>query len=82
MIDVVFLLLIFFMLSTTFIVSPGIKITLPKSSSEKLKKEKEEIRVSITENGDIYAGKEKVDISALKVIFLNATKTSMESIQS
>ncbi len=80
MIDVVFLLLIFFMLSTTFIVSPGITITLPKSSSETIKKEKEEIKLVISEKGDIYIGKEKVDINSLKVIFLNASKTSRESI--
>lgn len=80
MIDVVFLLLIFFMLSTTFIVSPGITISLPKSSSETIKKEKEEIKLAISEDGDIYMEKEKVDTDRLKSIFINASKSSLESI--
>ena len=38
MVDVVFLLLIFFMISTTFVESPGLSIKLPESSAETLKK--------------------------------------------
>jgi biopolymer transport protein ExbD len=47
----VFLLLIFFMLSTTFIVTPGIKVNLPKSSAEPVK---QEIQVVITEDGRVF----------------------------
>ena len=35
MVDVVFLLLIFFMISTTFVETPGISVKLPESSSQK-----------------------------------------------
>jgi biopolymer transport protein ExbD len=34
MIDVVFLLLIFFMVSTTFVVRPGLDLSLPQSDHE------------------------------------------------
>ena len=80
MIDVVFLLLIFFMLSTTFIVTPGLKITLPKSSAEQIKKEKEEVRILLSEAGDIYINEEKVDIDSLKGIFVEAAGKSRESV--
>ena len=43
MIDVVFLLLIFFMISTTFIERPGLKIDLPQSSAEQLQQQEQEV---------------------------------------
>ncbi len=60
MIDVVFLLLIFFMISTTFIERPGLSINLPASSSEQIKQSKKEVQVYLSENGDIYLHREKV----------------------
>ncbi len=80
MIDVVFLLLIFFMLSTTFIVKPGINISLPKSSAEEIRKQKEEIEVSISREGGFYLDGDKVDLETLKERFVNAAKTSIESV--
>lgn len=54
LVDMVFLLLIFFMLSTTFIVTPGIKVNLPQSSAEKIKQEKNEVQVVITEDNKVF----------------------------
>lgn len=54
MIDVVFLLLIFFMISTTFIEKPGLKINLPKSAIQDLKQEEKEVLLYLTAAGDIY----------------------------
>ncbi|MBE9502934.1 MAG: biopolymer transporter ExbD [Proteobacteria bacterium] len=80
MIDVVFLLLIFFMLSTTFIVKPGIDVSLPKASAEQITKAKEELTVTISNNGDIYVKEKKVGLDELDKIFINAAVTSKESI--
>ncbi len=80
MIDVVFLLLIFFMLSTTFIVNPGIEITLPKSSAEQIKKEKEEITIAITREGGLYHEGNKTNITALKRIFTKAGKAAQSTV--
>ena len=80
MIDVVFLLLIFFMISTTFINTPGIKITLPEATSEEIKIEKTTIRLAISDKGDIYIDEEKVDVTALGNIFTSAAKKAKESI--
>ncbi|MFK5925687.1 MAG: biopolymer transporter ExbD [Desulfuromusa sp.] len=65
MIDVVFLLLIFFMISTTFIERPGLSINLPASSSELIKLNQREVRVYLAENGDIYLQREKVSLDDL-----------------
>lgn len=54
MTDVVFLLLIFFMLSTTFVtLDAGIKVDLPQGGIKNLDVS-DEIKLKITSNGDIF----------------------------
>jgi len=65
LIDVVFLLLIFFMLSAHFVTQPGIKLTLPTANTAKLHPE-EDIIISITNDSDLYLNEEKVDLDNLK----------------
>jgi biopolymer transport protein ExbD/biopolymer transport protein TolR len=60
MVDVVFLLLIFFMISTTFVEAPGIDVKLPESSSQASKPEVREIKVYLSQTGEISIGQEKV----------------------
>ena len=62
MVDVVFLLLIFFMISTTFVESPGISIKLPEASSQTIEREPKEIKVYLSQEGDIYHGEKKISI--------------------
>lgn len=61
MVDLVFLLIIFFLLSTTFRVSPGIRIDLPTASSQKIVQEKNEITLSVDQAGVIYLDKDRVE---------------------
>ncbi|RLE12718.1 biopolymer transporter ExbD [Candidatus Aerophobetes bacterium] len=57
LIDVVFLLLIFFMVSTTFAtIRYGIKVELPKTTTPQEKVE-ENIVISVTKDNHIYLGK-------------------------
>lgn len=60
MVDVVFLLLIFFMISTTFIDAPGIAVKLPESSAPALTKTPEEVEVALSRAGEIYLRGESV----------------------
>jgi biopolymer transport protein ExbD/biopolymer transport protein TolR len=62
MVDVVFLLLIFFMISTTFVESPGISIKLPESSAQTIDREPKEIKVYLSREGDIYYGERKITL--------------------
>ncbi len=66
MVDVVFLLLIFFMISTTFVESPGISIKLPESSAETVEREPKEIKVYLSREGDIYHRDRKITLDDFK----------------
>jgi len=60
LIDVVFLLLIFFMVTTTFArIGQGIRVSLPTTTTPQEKIEKS-IVISITKDGQIYLGKKRV----------------------
>jgi biopolymer transport protein ExbD len=54
LIDVVLLLVVFFMLTTTFIGAPAIKVNLPTSSAKEVSKEQREVKVTITKDGKLY----------------------------
>jgi biopolymer transport protein ExbD len=69
LVDIVFLLLIFFMLSTSLSVNPGIKIDLPKSSAEQVKKKKTTLRVAIEAGGSIFLEGKKLSIEQLRKKF-------------
>jgi len=59
LIDVVFLLLIFFMLTSSFIFQPGIRVNLPKAvTSEVLHKEL--LIVTITEKNEVFINERPV----------------------
>ncbi len=69
LIDVVFLLLIFFMLSTSLSVNPGIKVDLPKAAAEQVRKKKLTLRVAIAADGRIYLEGKKLALDKLKKEF-------------
>lgn len=64
LIDVIFLLLIFFMLSTHFVTQPGIKLTLPAAVSARLHPE-EDIIVFIADDGKLYLNDERTGLDGL-----------------
>lgn len=64
LIDVVFLLLIFFMLSSHFVTQPGIKVTLPSAITARLYPE-EDIIISITEDSNLYLNERLVTLENL-----------------
>jgi biopolymer transport protein ExbD len=61
LVDVVFQLIIFITLSSTFVMQPGIKVNLPATITSEAQLEKE-IVISITEQGVIYLRDKPVDI--------------------
>jgi biopolymer transport protein ExbD len=66
MVDVVFLLLIFFMISTTFVETPGISVKLPESSSQQRKQEVKEVKVYLSKDGRIFLGEQEIEQSELR----------------
>jgi biopolymer transport protein ExbD len=70
LIDVVFLLLIFFMVSTTFDREAQIVVELPEASGEEATHEAEELEITIDASGIFYVNKREVintDVETLKL---------------
>ena len=67
LIDVVFLLMIYFMLTSSFIMQPGIKIKLPTAlTTESI--EKKQFIISIAADGSIFYQEQSVTLKMLKNI--------------
>ncbi|MFC1538060.1 ExbD/TolR family protein [Candidatus Latescibacterota bacterium] len=58
--DIIFLLLVFFLLSSTFVLQPGIKVQLPMTTNSDISSEKS-IVISLTKEGTIYLNDELVN---------------------
>ena len=66
LIDIVFLLLIFFMVTSHFDVASGIRIRLPKASKKIFNEEKNKINLIIDKSGHAYLEGKKVDVETLQ----------------
>ncbi|MGM0607317.1 MAG: ExbD/TolR family protein [Candidatus Muiribacteriota bacterium] len=68
MTDVVFLLLIFFMLATTFVsLDAGINVELPTGGVRRVEGQ-EEINLKVTEDGEIFFGNKQINQNFEEVI--------------
>ena len=65
LIDVIFLLLIFFMLTSSFVSQPGIKVNLPKAITGELL-QKKTLVLTIAKDSNIYLDNKKIDKKDLK----------------
>ncbi|MFT6867384.1 MAG: biopolymer transport protein ExbD [Cyclobacteriaceae bacterium] len=70
MTDVIFLLLIFFMLTSSFITPSGLPINLPSSKSSAIVIQK--VSVTITKDLKYYVNDKNVDINQLEGVLRNA----------
>ena len=77
LIDIVFLLLIFFMLTANFITRPGIKITLPQAVTAK-PQEEEDVIVFITQENEIFLNNKRINIDKLKNALEGKLKTNQK----
>ena len=66
LIDIVFLLLIFFMVTSHFDVASGVRIRLPKVAKGFFNQEKNKINLIIDQSGQAYLEGKKVDIATLQ----------------
>lgn len=65
LIDMVFILLIFFMVTTSFVKETGVEINRP-SAATATSKEKASIMIGITGDGRVFMNKNEVDIRAVR----------------
>ena len=79
MTDIVFLLLIFFMLTSTLVSPNALKLLLPSSKAKTL--EKQTISISITKDIDFYINENKVTATSieqeLKLLINNETERAI-----
>ena len=76
MTDIVFLLLIFFMLTSTLVSPNALKLLLPNSKSKTL--EKQTIPISIDKNINFYIDENQVDINELETRLINILSSELE----
>ena len=74
LVDVVFLMLIFFMVSTSFKVASSLKLELPASHSHEQATAAKEVVISINAAGQFFVQDEPVSDSQLRKRILNVTK--------
>ena len=75
LIDCVLQLLIFFMLSSSFVLQTGINVDLPKARAPKLQDE-QDIVITITRTNEIFLNDEKMTSDQLPIALLELTTRS------
>ncbi len=65
MLDVVFIMLIFFIVTATFVKESGIDVNRPEAATA-VKKERANILVAISDTGAIWINKREVDVRAVQ----------------
>ena len=68
MTDIVFLLLIFFMLTSTLVTTNALDLVLPNSTAQTVKKQR--VSVSINENLEYFIDKELVELKYLESLLI------------
>jgi biopolymer transport protein ExbD/biopolymer transport protein TolR len=68
MVDCVFLLLIFFMISTTFVETPGLTIKLPESTMQTIAREPKELKIYLDKNGQIFHQEQLLTLDQFKAL--------------
>lgn len=77
LVDMVFLLLIFFMLTSSFIVMPGIKINLPQAVTSEIIKEKN-IIITVNSENVIYLNEKPITLAELTNHLSEMVKSNKE----
>lgn len=65
MLDVVFILLIFFIVTATFVKESGIDVNRPEATTA-VKKEKANILIAISDKGEVWINKRRIDVRAVE----------------
>lgn len=65
MLDIVFIMLIFFIVTTVFVKEAGIEVNKPEANMALMQK-KANIFIAITDDGDVWMDKRKVEVDAIR----------------
>ena len=67
LIDVVFILLIFFIVTTVFVEETGVDVDKPRAASAQ-DLEKNSILIAVTSNGQVYQGGRSIGVSGVRSV--------------
>lgn len=73
LIDIIFQLVLFFMVSTTFVTSPGIQVDLPRSSAQTILRDRDDVNIWVTADGAVYVDDDPVDWTGLRAALESAS---------
>ena len=74
LVDIVFQLIIFFVLTTTFVTNPGIDVDLPRAQAQEIQHKSDELVVAMTAEGQIILHGKAIDIESLGEVFESTSK--------
>jgi biopolymer transport protein ExbD len=77
--DIVMLLLIFFLLSSSFVMQPGIKVQLPRAEAGETQTDKN-VTVSVTDKGKLFVNARQVTLEALGRELLAAMNGDLQKV--
>jgi len=80
LIDIIFQLVLFFMVSTTFVTTPGIQVDLPRSSSDTILRERNDLNVWMTEEGSVFLNDSALSWDALSAAFRAASRRDPQTL--
>jgi len=79
LIDIIFQLVLFFMVSTTFVTSPGIQVDLPRSSAQTILRDQQDVNIWVTDTGAVYVDREAVSWDDLTAVLRKAAEADPNS---
>jgi len=77
LIDVMFILLIFFMVSSSFVEQPGMKLELPTTKSREVEKV-EKLALYVSKEGDLFLNDKPVKLDSLQDVIKAAIPNAKE----
>ncbi len=77
--DIVFFLLIFFLLSSSFVIQPGIKVQLPHAETGEPQTERQ-VTITVTEGGEIFYNNEQIALADLGARLLPVIERDPENV--
>ena len=78
LIDIVFLLLVYFLLTTNFLTEEGIRVQLPHAVSTVTKEDREMV-ITVSAEGDVHVGPHRVSLEELAEMVQQRLKTEPET---
>lgn len=78
LIDMVFLLLIFFVVTTSFVKETGIDVQRPTAATAELK-EKGNVLIGVTEEGRVYLDRKRIDVRSVRAHMARVLAENPES---